>query len=134
MPGLLILGAFIIYVAIAWQLLRRGQRLATVGLLVCTALIVGYGSYRGICTQPMSCDVGGTNPHFLNGTPHYFERIVPFFAITSGLGFAAATAVMYRRTMVTTAVASTPATIALTIVVGIVTFFMAIGVAAMIRR
>ena len=134
MPGLLILGAFIVYTAIAWQLLRRGQRLGTAGLLVCTAMIVGYASYRGICTQPMTCDVGGTNPHFLNGTPYYFEHIVPFYAITSALGFAAGTAVMHRRALATAPVASTPSTLVSAMVVGIIVFLLAVGVAAMIHR
>ena len=70
----------------------------------------------------------------MNGTPYYFEHIVPFYAITSALGFAAGTAFMYRRTMAAAPVASTPSTLALAMVVGIIVFLLAVGVAAMIHR
>ena len=119
--------------ALTWQLVRKGRRLSTVGLLVCTALIVGYATYRSVCTTPLTCDVGGNNPHFLNGTPHYFERIVPLFAITSGLGLAAGTAVMYRRTAAVAAGASAPLTLALAILVGLTTFILTVSAAGMLH-
>ena len=124
-----ILGLFIAYMAIAWLLLLRRRNLVAVGLLVCTALIVGYTSYRGVCTAPGSCDVGGINPHFLRGTAHYFTHLVPLFAITSGLGLGAGTMVMYRRAAATVAFVPAGRSVALGIAVGIVTFFLALGVA-----
>lgn len=80
------IGVWPAFVALAWMAYRRGGWRPLLALWIGASLAYGYASYRLTCAQGLTCDVGGTSPWFVSGTPYYFTHYVPLF---TGIGLAA---------------------------------------------
>ena len=96
MELLLLVGAWPAYVWLAWRVRRRAGRGALVALWIGASALWGYLRYRLACGAALTCDVGGTSPYFLSGTPYYFTHYVPVFAAIALVAFGAASVVVDR--------------------------------------
>lgn len=93
----LLVGTWPAYVWLAWRTRRAAGRAGLVALWLGASAIYGYLRYRLTCSQGLTCDVGGTSPYFVSGTPYYFIHYVPVFAAIGLVAFGVASAVVDRR-------------------------------------
>lgn len=92
----LLIGIWPAYVWLAWHTRRVAGRRPLVLLWIGASAVYGYLRYRHICTQPLTCDVGGTSPYFLSGHSYYFIHYVPVFAVIGLVAFGVASAIVDR--------------------------------------
>jgi len=80
-----------IFTAVAWFAYRERRWRLLAGAWVGCAALQGYVSYRLVCSQPLTCDVGDV--------ADFFPRLWPRFTFAGGVAFGAAVlavAVLHR--------------------------------------
>jgi hypothetical protein len=86
------LGVAVLYAVVASVIRRSGGAVGLVGACLLTTAAFSYGMYRYVCSQPMTCDVGGPGAAW-----YYFSHVTPVFALVGGLGFGVGSVVIHHR-------------------------------------
>jgi hypothetical protein len=86
------LGVGAAYFVAAWHAHQRAGLLGLAFLWMGCAAAYGYGSFRCICAQPVTCDVLGPGWHW-----GYFKALAPGYALVGAIAFGVASAVLLAR-------------------------------------
>ena len=127
----ILLGVPALYVLGAWFVYARWARPGLVAACVTSSLITGYLLYRYTCSQPLTCDVGGTSRWFLHGSPYYFIHYVPQFTGVSLISLGLASLVVALRHRPGTHIHPWPGTVLLgsaTAVAAFILTFVILGI------
>ncbi len=66
----------------AWFVYRRYALRGLAGLWAVCSIVYGYLSFRGVCSRPVTCDVGSDPFSF-----YYLVHVAPPFAIAAAFSF-----------------------------------------------
>jgi hypothetical protein len=102
-----------LYVLVAWFAYTRWARPGLVAVWVTSSLLTGYLMYRYTCSQPLTCDVGGTSKWFFGGSSYYVTHDLPLFAGVGLLSLGLASLVVGLRHRPDTHIHPWPGTIVL---------------------
>jgi hypothetical protein len=130
----ILLGIPALYVFIAWFVYARWARLGLVASCLASSLLTGYLLYRYTCSQPLTCDVGGTSKWFFRGSPYYFTHYVPLFTAISLVSLGLASVVVALRHRPGTHIHPWPGTVVLGSAIAVAAFMLTFVILGLVSR
>ena len=104
------------FVAVIWKPYRQRRLVLVASLGIALSLVHGYASYRLLCSQPLTCDVGNSLDYLPSVSLHFACQAA------AGYGVAIAFVAFSQRTLDTSSVSARTAAFGALITIG--TYFL----------